>query len=283
MEGFGPLEIDLTDVISGNSTVSATATSLTLTSAFDEPNISLTLTTTSGPLTLNGAVTVSSFTATAGDGNLVVNDPVNASSFDAYTNGSGKILIEAPLTLTNGFYGQAYGNITFSANVSASNLTAYAYNGGNITINTPLTIPSFDLDATSGELDVKDAVVAASYFTGYGSTISGSGSITSPEVTLSETGMATVDQHGENQFTFNTTLGVTVSPSEGESSLALSGGPLLLRSDLVLTGGNISLENGSVHTRDHTITADKCTCKMFRQRQTPSAEARTSRSLATVR
>jgi len=200
------------------TSINASGAIITLSGSFNVP-VPLSLTATSGTVTIAGSGTV------------------NASSFTANST-NGDISIGEPLILSGGFSGTASGgNIVINAPVNG---TTFSGNASAITINSAVTATSqFNATATAGS-------------------ISGTGSVSSPNVTLNQSGTAAVSQTSPgDQFSFNT-LGVTVTAADAGSFASLQAGPLNFTTNLSLTDVDLTL-NGTVNTNGHTISANVVT------------------------
>ncbi|HWB58737.1 MAG TPA: FecR family protein [Chthoniobacteraceae bacterium] len=215
-EGYGPIAIDLTNVIEDSSTINATATSLTFDGGFDEDAVSLNLTASNGTLTFknetDAAVNVFSLTANSTSGDIDFQEPVTAST-----------------------------SITGTAS------------GGNINVSAPLVAPNIDLEADGGTLAINSSGSASSSFYGYGSTtVTGTGSVTSPSLDLETSGSATLLQTNGSTFTYNGML--TLNAVGEEPQLTLAASPLVLSGDISFEGSlNIY---GGLNTQGHAIEAD---------------------------
>ncbi|MGB8352253.1 MAG: FecR domain-containing protein [Chthoniobacteraceae bacterium] len=226
-------------VLSGSTVTSITAsgTSITLSGSFNKA-VPLTLNATNGAVTVAGSGTVgaSSFTANSANGDIVIGEPlVVTSSFSGIASGgTSNIIINGSVNVP-AFSGSAAGNITVNAPV-----TGFSFSGtaSSVVVNSTVT-SSFDFEADS---------------TSSTGSISGTGSVSSPHVTLNQSSSATVSQSAVgDDFSFDG-LSFTISNSGSSPSVALEAGPLNFNTDLSLPDDILNL-SGALNTNGHLISA----------------------------
>ncbi len=284
-EGAGPLAIDLTQVISGSSFVNATATSLTLTSAFDEPNLSLTLAASSGSLTLNGAVTASNFNGSSSGGNLTINGPVTVTGLFSGSAINGNLIINASVT-TPSFYGYSSNMITGTGSIFASTVTLNQ--GGAATVTQPnnnlLSFNTLGVDLNPGDGGATSLTLSANTLTlggnlsiaGIDLTLSGvinmqGNTITAQNVTLENLNASTgvsgnatnlningfsltfesVGLNGTGSGSGGTLTGVTSSafdsPGVTKAEISFDANDVMINGDVTSNGGSSSGNGGTVN------------------------------------
>ena len=236
-EGYGTIGIDLTDVISGDSSITGSATSLTFSGGFNQPGVTLNLAATSGSLNVTGSGTVhvDDFNPSSSGGDLDINEAVIAE---------------------DNIYAVAYGgDVNINAPISSPSMSLYTYDSGNINIKAEVTSPSFYADATSGNVVINQEINANSSAVVYGNTITGTGSIVSPNINVqASAGTATLTQTSASQFSYNGTLTLNTA-SDGFQQITLSA-PVLTLGSAINFGGSVDIVDGSINTQGNTITSE---------------------------
>jgi|GEM_PF-612909 len=160
--------------------------------------------------------------------------------------------IDLDLTASNG-------NLLINGAITANYVTLTSFNG-DTTVAQPVNAIGFSAEAIGGNLIFNAPITTTSYVFAFATAgISGTGAITSPDVSLSQGNAATVTQSGTTLF-FGTVPVNLDTTSGGAASLSLSAGPLQLGGDLTLTTASLSL-SGMVNSQNHSITAEFVTLR----------------------